>query len=179
MDLHQSACNILPQILISRPLHKDRARMFCKMGLSKRGMSISQGYPGSQEYNDMLRSSSDPQQPKMVEDSILKNHAIQISNMMKNAPMNAVPIKLALESYRSAIGKIYAAKGRTIHCSDKWILDNQLKICEPLQPHKKNGRWYVNGNALELMDWSITDKSRFLNWWEPSDRYFLKSASAV
>jgi hypothetical protein len=141
------------------------------MGFSKQGMSISQGYPGSQEYNDMLRSSSDPQQPKMVEDSILKNHAIQISNMMKNAPMNAVPIKLALESYRSAIGKIYN--------SDKWILDNCIKNCEPLQPHKKNGRWYVNGNALELMDWSITEKTRFLDWWKPREGQFRKSLSAV
>ena len=150
---------------------KEYTYMLCKMGLSKRGMSISQGYPGSQEYNDMRRSSPDPPSPKMVEDTVLKNHAIQISNMMKNAPMNAVPIKLALESYRSAIGNIYS--------SDKWILDYYIKNCEPLQPHKKNGRWYVNGNALELMDWSITEKSRFLDWWNPSDRYFLKSASAV
>ena len=123
----------------------------------------------SQDYNEFLRSSS-RSETTYVEDSVLKNHAIHISNMMKNAPMNAVPIKLALESYRSILKS---------NNSDKWILEHNIKNCEPLQPHKKNGRWYVNENALELMDWSITDKSRYSDWWNPSDRHFLRSLSTV
>ena len=132
------------------------------MGLSKQGMSIrGGGWMSSQDYNDMLRSSSRGE-TRYVEDSVLKNHAIHISNMMKNAPMNAVPIKLALESYRSIIKS---------NNSDNWILNNIIKICEPLQPYNKNKRWYVNENALKLMDWSITEKSSQLQWWTTSNPY--------
>ena len=60
--------------------------------------------------------------------------------------MNAIPIQVALTSYRAS---------GLVGNSDKWVLDNRIKTCAPLQPHKSKNRWYVNGNALDIIDWHL------------------------
>lgn len=75
-----------------------------------------------------------------------ETRAIQLVDAMKNTPMSAIPIQMALTSYRAS---------GLVGNSDKWVLDNRIKTCIPLQAHKSKNRWYVNGNVLDIIDWQL------------------------
>ena len=57
------------------------------------------------------------------------------------------PIKAALQSFRKTRNHQY--------WSDNQVKQKIIMTCEPIRPHRIRKRWYVNKNALDLLDWDI------------------------
>lgn len=136
--------------------HEGQDRMF-EYSSSCSGWSVVTRCIKHQElYEQQMREREQRDMKQKVEREVEHREytarARNLAQEMMHAGVENVPMKRALDSYRST-----SRSGN----SDQWVLNNIIKKCRPLQPCKIGSRWYVNGNALNFIDWKLIRDHRF------------------